>query len=499
MAYSVLISGQAVYVVAGTLNVTNTIGRRGQATFTVRTTTATHFQQYQPVTIYDASNTLAFSGYITTPKERKPGFQNSLLHTITCVDQHYLADKRRIAASYTNKTCGYIAQDIVINLLSQEGVSVGQIYDGITPSNTLYPDTTLYPGGNVGLIPQATFVYSKVSDALDALVKAASASGVPYYWQIDQNKQLYFVPYTTVVNSTVVDGTKVDQVLNPPYVQRANPTYRNSQYILGGVAQTVSQTEVRKGDSNTQSWTMGYALNATPTITVNGAAQTVGIKGATGSQFYWAQGDNIVTQDSAQTKLISTDTLQVVYVGQFPSVIVSQSAAQIAYQATVDGTSGIVDDAISDATLTSIGNGLTEASQLLTRYGVQGTIIQFSTLASGYAQGQLITVNLPAHGLNNAQMLIENVVISDQIDMLNIWYQITAVQGPYDTTWMQFFSSLLAQQAPANSINVGVTQSVTLLASFVGNVTPSCTLSVSVYACPIPNTTLFPNTSLFPC
>lgn len=497
--YTVFVGNVQLYIIAGTLNIQNTIGRRGQASFMARTTTATHFQQYMPVTIYDASNTLAFSGYITQPKEQKPGFQNSLLHTIQCVDQHYLADKRRIAASYTNKTCGYIAQDIVKTILSQEGVSVGMIYDGLTPSDTLYPDTTLYPGGNIGLIPQATFVYAKVSDALDELVKAASASGVPYYWQIDQYKQLWFVPYTAVVNSTIVDGSAIDQVLNPPYVQRANPTYRNSQYILGGVAQTVTQTEVRKGDANTQSWTMGYALSTAPTITVNGTGQTVGIKGASGSQFYWAQGDNIVTQDSAQTKLISTDTLQVVYVGQYPSVISSSSAGQIAYQQSVDGTSGIVEDAISDATLTSIGNGLTEASQLLTRYGVQGTLAQFSTLIPGYAQGQLITVNLPMHALNNAQMLIENVVISDQTDLLNIWYQITAVQGPYDTTWVQFFSSLLAQQAPANSINVGVTQSVTLLASFVGNVTPSCTLSVSVFACPIPSNSLFPSTSLFPC
>lgn len=498
--YSVFIGGQSVYIIAGTLNVTNTIGRRGQASFMARTTTATHFQQYQPVTIYDATNTLAFSGYITQPQEQKPGFQNSLIHTITCVDQHYLADKRRIAATYTNKTCGYIAQDIVKTILSQEGVSVGMIYDGLTPSDTLYPDTTLYPGGNVGLVPSATFVYARVSDALDELVKAASASGVPYYWQIDQNKQLWFVPYTTVINSNIVDGSAIDQVLNPPYVQRQNPTYRNSQYILGGVAQTLTQTEVRKGDGNTQSWTMGYELSTAPTITVNGTGQTVGIKGAsTGSQFYWAQGDNIIVQDSAQTKLISTDTLQVVYVGQYPSVIASQSAAQIAYQASVDGTSGIVDDAITDQTLTSIGNGLTEASQLLTRYGVQATLIQFSTLVSGYAQGQLITVNLPMHGLNNAQMLIENVQISDQTDMLNIWYQVTAVQGPYDTTWVQFFSSLLAQQAPANSINVGVTQSVTLLASFVGNVTPSCTLTVNVYACPLPSSSLFPGTGLFPC
>lgn len=499
MSYSVTIGGQKVTVLAGSLSIDSTIGKRSTASFTLHTTTATHFQQYSQVAIYDQNNVLAFSGYVTSPKEQKPGFQNSLLHTITCCDQHYLADKRVIAAQYTNRTCGSIVTDIAQRILAQEGVTIGQIYDGPTPSNTLYPSTTLYPGGNVGLIPSAVFTYCTVSDALDALVTAASASGVPYYWQIDQNKQLWFVPYTAIVNSTLVDGSAIDQINNPCTVTRANPTYRNMQYVLGGVAQTVTQTEARVGDSNTQSWTMGYALNSAPTITVNGASQTVGLKGTTGSQFYWAQGDAVITQDSAQTKLSGAQTLQVVYIGQYPAVIVSQQGAQVSYQASVDGSSGIVEAVQQDATLTSLSNGISEASQLLTRYAVQGTVLSFWTLVSGFAAGQLITVNLTAHNLNSVQMLIEEVIATDQSDSHNIWYNVVAVLGPYDITWVDFFSKLLKQPQTANSINVGVSQSITLLESFTTTIKHTATLNVFVTACPIPNTTLFPSTTLYPC
>lgn len=498
-SYMVLIGGQQVEVIAGSLKIDSTIGRRSQASFVVRTTTATHFQQYQQVVVYDKNSSLVFSGYITNPKEQKPGFQPSLLHSITCTDQHFLADKRRVTASYTNKTCGFIAQDIVKNVLSQENVTVGQIYDGPTPNTTLYPSTSLYPGGNVALIPQANFVYASVAQALDALVKAASSSGVPYYWQIDANKQIWFVPYTSIVNNTLVDGSQIEQVRNAPTVTRANPTYRNTQYIIGGVAQTVQQTETRVGDGNTQSWTMGYALASTPTITVGGVAQTVGLKGTSGKQFYWAQGDPVITQDSGQTKLTSAQTLQVVYIGQYPAVIVDQNAAQVTLEASIDGTSGIIEDVVADATITSINNGMSEAGQLLTLYAQQGITLQFTTLSSVFAQGQLITVNLPMHGLYNTQMLISQVSAGDQIDGYNIWFTVTAVAGPYDTTWIDFFSKALQQQIPQGVINVGASQSVAILLSMTASVTPTANLNINVYACPLVSTTLYPSTSLYPC
>jgi len=497
--YLTLVGGQAVMVIAGSLLIDSAIGRPSQASFVVRTAAATTFAQWTQVVIYDASNFLVFSGYITTPKAQKPGFQSSLLHSITCIDQHFLADKRRISASYVNKTCGFIVQDILNNILAAEGVTIGQIYDGLTPEPTLYPSTTLYPGGNVGLIPQANFVYATVSQALDALVQEASAAGVPYYWQIDQFKQLWFVPYTTVVNSTIIDGVTIDQAANPPSVTNANPTYRNQQTILGGVAQTVTQTEVRKGDGNTQSFTMGYALASAPTITVNGTSQTVGIKGTTGKQWYWAQGDPVVVQDSGQTKLISTDTLQVVYIGQYPSVAIAANNAQISYQASIDGTSGIVEDVAVDNTLSTAANALSEASNLLTRYAQQGTRFEFVTRTAGYAPGQLATANYAPFNLNNTQMLIESVQAGDQVDGINLWYRVVAIAGPYDTFWVAFFSKLLTTVAMANAINVGVSQQTTTLANFTGSVSPTATYTATVFACPIPSTTLFPSSTLYPC
>lgn len=510
---SAYISWQQYTIDAGTLTIDSTIGKRSTASLTIHTiNTSTHFRQYQPIQIYDSLGNLAFNGFLDQPiKEIKPGFQQSLEHQLTCCDMHWLADKRIVAASFTDKTCGSIAQWLVDNILVQEGVTVGAIYDGLTPSTILYPSSTLYPGGNVGLIPQATFAYCTVAQALDELVKQASAAGTPYYWMIDYNKQLWFVPYTYVLGPTI-DGTTFDDGHlsgQAPYVQRQNPLLRNTQYEVGGYAQTSTQTEVRVGDGNTQSWDMGYPLASAPMIStnLNGAgyvAQSVGVQGIdTAKAFYYQLGSTTITQDSSGTKLRGpnspVDLLQVAYVGQYPNVAVASNAPAINAQAWMDGTSGIVESVDNDPTLSSAPNALAKASALLTYYGVPGTIFVGNTLDNSYAPGQLVTLDLPMYGLSGAQGIVEQVSATDSVDGYNIWYTVTAVSGPYDTTWTDFFKSLFAQITAAADINAGTTQSLTLVETFIASaITPSATFTATVSPALIPSATTYPNTNLYP-
>lgn len=505
-AYAVNIAGMDVFVDSGSLSVENTIGKRSTASFTVITDTSTHFYQYQQCWIYDQSGYLIFSGYITQPQEKKLGFAQTLIHTITATDQHYLADKRVLAAQYTNKSIGFIVTNIVSTILSQEGVTLADVYDGIFPSTTLYPSPTLYPTGNVGLIPTATFAYCTVAQALDALASSASASGVPYFWSIDKDKKLYFVPYSAISNTTVVDGSMIDEQVNTPTLSRQNPTYRNTQYVTGGVAETVTQTETRVGDGNTQAWTMGYELAHVPTVQVNTGSgyvtKTVGIKGVdSGKDFYWSKGDPVITQDSAGTILRGSpnnDMLKVIYIGQYPTVSIAQDSGQVMYQAKIDGTSGIVESCATDSNITSSGNGLNEAGQLLTRYAQQGVQLTFTTRDPSFIQGQLRIFDLPHHDLNNVQMLVTDVVATDQYDGVNIYYNVTAVLGPYDVSWQDFFSQLLKQQTPVDAINVGVNQSLTILASITTSLTMTPDITGTVLPSLLPNVNLYPSTTLYP-
>jgi hypothetical protein len=421
--YSVKIAGATVTIQAGTLSADFGLGKRGTASFLVKqpvtsaspsyvprifggavplsggSGTWTHYQQYQQVSIFDQNNTLIFSGYIDLPKEMKPGFASFLTNQMACMDQRWLTDKRLIfsngpfpdvtlfpstilypavatfAKVYINRPYDVIVQDIFNNILSKEGVTIGAIFTGPLPSPTLYPSTTLYPNGATTNLSSVTFNYPTVTQALDALVKAASANNLAFYWTIDQNKQLWFVPYSYVVNSTVVDGTHIDQVNIIPYVNRANPLFRNTQYVQSA------------------------------TFTAS-----------------------------------------------------AQSAAQVAAQAALDGTSGIVESAVKDTASASRADGTAEANQLLNVYAIPGTRFVFTTLISGYLPGQQITVTYAPFGFSSTKMLVESVHLDDAQDGFNIWYTITAVIGPFDATWAQFFGKLLAPSgvSAASSISIGI-------------------------------------------
>ena len=200
------------------------------------------------------------------------------------------------------------------------------------------------------------------------------------------------------------------------------------------------------------------------------------IQGNGGAQYYWALNSPVITQDSSQTKLTSSDTLAITYVGQFPSTALQSNPTQIAYQASLDGSSGIVEHVTNDTSLSSGNDAMTEASALINRNCDQGVQFQFTTLVSGYAPGQLITVNYLPLGFDNQQMLVESVNIEDK-DGINVWYSITAVSGAFDSSWQAFFSRWLGYNVPANSINASTRVA---------------------FAAPIPSPTLYPSPTLFP-
>jgi hypothetical protein len=500
-AYTTYIGGVAYnsvsnFVLAGSLKIDLAVGRKTQASFAVHTDSNTQFVQFQQVAIVDGSGTLAFSGYIVNPQATKPGFTASLIWSIQCIGQDFLAKKRVYQATHTNKTCGFIANDIFNTLLQVEGAIRGNIYDGPTCGNNLICGTFNVDGN--ALIPQANFL-CKATDALDQLVTQASASGIPYYWGASADKVYDFAPYGATTGPTI-DDTQIEQNQNPPTVTWANQNYRNTQWVTGGVAQTATQTESRKGDSNTVSWPMSFDLASAPTVNVDSVAKTVGIKGIdTGKDFYWQQGSPDIVQDSGATKLTSSNTLNVSYIGQFPNTALVSNAAQVAYQASIDGTTGIIEEITSDTTLTTASNALSEGSNLLTRYAQQGGQLQFTTRQSGFLPGQLCPVNMPYLGLANTNMLIETVSITDSIDGFNIWYQVTAIVGPYDVSWVDFFSSLLSQQAPANSGNIGQSTSTSILLSLPASIVPTANINISVYACSLAGNSTLCGNSLIVC
>ncbi len=640
--YVVTISGVPVTIEAGTMDITNTIGKRSQARFTIRDKTGTqHYQQNQRVIVLNKTSGLwDYSGFLDKPTESQPGYGPLLLTDCLCKDNHFLADKRIWAASYANQTAGFIANDILTNVLSQENVyaiknllsvnqssvetsttgftasdgfllnsgatltrvtsqsyygaaslqvvtdgnhtsegvatsgiaalanwnytasayvlmpagvsfeirlrdatnnlrdtaviqtgtgawqrvstslttgasAVGNLYLAILvttqPAQTFYVDglmiepnavaTSWELGQTSSIAPgptltQETFNYVHANSALDTV-----ASHANMWWAIDQYLRLWLQAQAAVPAPWTFDGSQAQR--GQTTVDNNNPTYRNQQYIIGGTDITAQQVETRQGDGKTKAFAMSYDLSSVPTITLNGVSQTVGTKGTSGKQWYWAKGDPVIAQDASGTTLVSTDTLSVTYVGQFPTIIISQDTGQVTQQQALMGFgTGLEEEVLQDKTVTSATVGFAEANALLGRYGTQGLNLQFWTMTPGLEPGQLLTCNYAPHNLVNAKALIESVEITDGHDGLNLWYKVQAIIGPYDTTWIDFYKRVVnGSLNPTIDTSDSTSNTITALLQNLTLTWPTWTIALtpSVYACPLPGSTQYPSTTLYPC
>lgn len=334
------------------------------------------------------------------------------------------------------------------------------------------------------VIHEFTANYQKPSDAFDALAKPAN-----FYWQIDENKVAWFVAPGTLPAPWAVTGSQI--LLAGVGMERKNPDYRNTQFILGGSDETAPQTEQRTGDGKNTVFVMSYPLAHEPTITLDTGggpvAQTVGIGGIdSGVDWYWNAGKNEISQDSGGTPLSDTDIFEATYVGSFPVVVLSKDDAEIAAQLLRENSigTGIIEDVAVDASLKTRAGAFQVAAGLLVRYAQLGRRLTFTTLRGGLKPGQMLTVTLPHFNLNADLLLIESVRITHHDK--RFWYEVSALEGPINSTWVQFFAAMASgAKAVIDSINLGSDSTVTQLESFTATKTPSASFTATVQACPI--------------
>jgi hypothetical protein len=236
-----------------------------------------------------------------------------------------------------------------------------------------------------------------------------------------------------------------------------------------------------------------------PTVTLNGVAQTVAVKGQSGAQWYWLQGDPVLAQDTGGTVLVSTDTLSVSYQGQYAFVFVSTDDSQVlAQQAVEGGGTGLVEAVSTAPTSTTAAAAAETAAAKLQKYAQGGATLEFTTMQTGLVEGQLLTVNLPEHNLINQQMLIEHIGIGDP-DGVDIYYDIQAVQGPIGTNWVKFFQGLTTA-TPGQTIDLSNGQTLIVVATETASYPFTAVLTATAYACSVPSLTLYPaTTGLYPC
>lgn len=504
---AVTINSVAVDIFVNSLSISDAIEERSTASFTVRDTLGVlTILKGQPVLITDNMSNTIFAGFVNDATAQKNAGSTLIVWKMNCIDNHYLADKRIIAKAYLNMTAGDIVQDIITNYLGIEGVTPGTIQDG-------------------NVISQAIFNYVPITTALNSLADQAG-----FWWSIDFSKALQFQDRNSVISPWVATGEDIQA--NSLTVARNNPNYRNKQYIKGGKDTTDIMTETQYGDGALTAFTTGFPIAKEPIVIVNDSYKTIGIKGIdTNKDWYWTEGDAVVTQDTAGKVLGKTDYIEVVYQGLFNVMAITESPEAIDAMKTIEGIgTGIVEEVEDEPDNSSIDMAFQSGNAMLQKYAVLGQKIIFDTLRSGLEAGQLLTINVPEHNLNNLEVLIENVDIKDESGLYYI-YTITAVEGPEEGSWEKVFGKMAANNI-SNVIlnNISANEVLVTVNSFTKNwnsgdnpyifreLNPSPALypSPSLYSCfdvadrckymefgynvsgLTPATSLYPSTALYP-
>jgi len=436
MACTVYIDGVLIptpgetHIERGSLSIEECIEERSVASFVVVDELSTKiYLRGMPVEIYDSTPTLIFAGFIDAPGRARLAPGSGLLHGISCMDNHYLADKRLVVKAYgtPGQTLADIVNDIWTDYLAAEGVIIGAIQTG-------------------PVIQSAIFNYVKVSDAFDAL---AELSG--FTWFIDELKALYFIDRSTYASPWQLDSVTHRAIKGSSYLSTGNPLYRNRQYVRGGKGVTSLQTEHFTGDAIIKSFALGYPLALEPVITLTpGGVQTVGIKGIdTGEQFYWNKGDNTIYAEAPPGALVD---IQVDYYGQYPIIAWSNSSAgQTSRQSIEGGGTGIVEEIVTESQHESMASAYESARAKIIQYCREAEKFIYQTWEAGLAPGQLQEITYAPFGFTAHQMLIESVSIT--ADGETIYYNVSCITGPAMGSWAKFFTRLLTRGD--NQIKIG--------------------------------------------
>jgi len=416
-----------------------------------------------------------YQGYVETSTKIPITNQSNYIHDIECADMHYLADKRRISYSAQNKLAGDIVKDLVDLKLYEEGVyyNIDSIEDGQEIVET-----------------RANFV--PVTQVLDSLAEKTG-----FWWKITEDKELKFKNY----ESEQSDFNASPSIMRNPKVQYGNPLYRNQQIVKGPIGITELQTDSFQGDGETRSFTVGFSISKEPAIYVDRGSgfvlETVGKKSINAdSQWYWEVEDATVTQERSETVLSPTDILKVEFIGQYKIVAQTKNPQEIYRQSQLDGTSGIIEDAINVQGVEGNAAAIAEGNAKLQEFAKKSTKLNYETRQSGLKAGQFQEV----YGLSELNIIDGERLLITKVNTYDnngiIFYQVEAVKGPRYHSWSEFFKELSMRAEIFVREGIGESEILVIPIDFTKNWTE--TEHPNIFTEVYPSETLYPSEDLYP-
>lgn len=469
-----------IYPLANTLTVTDIVNDQSTCDIEIFDTNNTgDFKKGMPISIYDDNFSLIFSGFIDSAIKKHIGSGSliSMKYKLSCIDNHYLINKRKIYKGFVDTTASDAVQWIVDNVLAVEGVTIGSIVPSSKVINKVYN-------------------YIPAKDTLDELAEYAAC-----IWFIDCNRKLYFIPkltYTAPFNISLDDFEKCNYIMDDTFsVSDENSEYRNKEYMIESTNKSVTQTRTFKGDGENQTWTLPLPLAEQPIIKINDVEKTVGIGSVnTGYDFYWNEGNNTISQDTSGTKLTSSDVLTVIFVGYYKIIVSTANYAEISKRSILEGTSGIIEDTVSDASYKTQNDALDRLNILINTYGIDSKTITYSTRFAGIEAGQFQIIYSEYYGLDHNCLITQ--VEKSEVDY-EVEYHITAVAGPVSDYWTKQMLAISNAYAKSLADSGSTASSDVLLILQPFSKTWTEIESPNIFKSLYPSESLLPGNIAFPC
>jgi hypothetical protein len=358
-------------------------------------------QEGSEIVFKDGSRFL-FGGYITRVQSRETGLGQHFAYGVEASDYSWIFNNKIARRSYENKTLKFIAEDLLDAYLdSSYGFTTANIATGPT-------------------IDSVTFDHVPLRKCFEKLAKLTG-----YVWYVDYEKRVYFTaPTATAAPEAITDSSGNFSDVSIAY---DISQVRNTVIVIGsedGEQDAQATTQAFAGDGETRAWELELKPSQIVSIKVNGVSKQFSLdvnERDTDAFVYSFSGQSIRLTDSQATPAGggTPDQIEIVYYGRIPVITKVIDNDSVAFFAALDGGDGAYEYTIKDPSIASKDEAWARGMRELDEFAdplVNGTFKTRTSLLSGgsiFSPGQMLTVNLPTHGIaQDAAFLVQEVNIS---------------------------------------------------------------------------------------
>ncbi|MCL4439704.1 MAG: hypothetical protein M1609_03665, partial [Firmicutes bacterium] len=327
-----------------------------------------------------------FAGIIDQVKDdpRAPGIT---FYKCQARDYTYQLDKKLVVETYSNQAADLIVKDILTKYCA-----------GFTSTNVKTGAPT---------VEEIVFDYKRPSECFKELTEY-----VGWDWYVDYNKDVWFFnPSALATPAPVAIEANTDVRKLKHDIETEG--LRNRIFVRGGTMLSDNWTYEVKADGAARTWLLPHKPHNI-SLTVGGVAKTIGIESIDdeATKDYLMNYQEKYVRASAQTTTPAAGTtMAFTYKFDIDVITMVEDVASQGAVKAVQGGDGVYEHSIVDDSLTTIDAAEAAGNADLREHANPRVKGSFETEISGWAPGQLITINLPNRGITGT-FLAQKVTIT---------------------------------------------------------------------------------------